>query len=102
MSPTNVSSKQTTRSLMSFVQHHTLPVFFILVFVLTWPLQIVDALGSHGVRPSIFLHLLFVAYMPTVAALIVTALVSGGVGVCTLWRKLLESKSICPYVFTNV
>ena len=76
----------------SFVQRHALPVFFVLVFTLTWPLQIVDALGSHGVfsfRVSLLLQLLLVAYMPTVAALIVTALTDGRAGLRALLRKLL-------------
>jgi membrane protease YdiL (CAAX protease family) len=63
-----------------------------LVFALTWPLQIIDALGSHGMLPirvSILLQLLFVAYMPTVAALIITALTSGRTGVRTLLQKAL-------------
>ncbi len=81
---------RTSRS--SFVQRHPLPVFFVLVFALTWPLEIVDALGSHGLLPfrvSILVQLLFVAYMPTVAALIVTSLSSGRTGVNALLRKLL-------------
>jgi uncharacterized protein len=88
---TNLGSPSAPRPLALFVQRHTLPVFFVLVFVLTWPLEILDALGSHGVlpfRPSILFQLLFVAYMP-VAALIVTALTSGRVGVLALVKKLL-------------
>lgn len=92
MSTTNVGSKRASGLFTSFVQRHTLPVFFVLVFVLTWPVEIIDALGSHGIlsfRPSVFLQLLFVAYMPSVAALIVTALTSGGAGVRALLKKLL-------------
>ncbi len=92
MSTTIIGSQPATGSLASFVQRHTLSVFFVLVFALTWPLAIVDALGSHGVLPfrvSIPLQLLGIAYMPTVAALIVTALTSGKAGVRALLRTLL-------------
>ena len=92
MSTTIVGVQPTPTLFAAFVQRHTLPVFFVLVFVLTWPLQIVDALGSHGVLPvrvSIPLQLLFVAYMPTVAAIITTALTSGRAGVRALLGKLL-------------
>lgn len=76
----------------SFVQRHTLPVFFILVLLLTWPLQVVDVLGSHGLLPfrvPILYQILFVAYMPTVAAVIVTGVTEGKVGIKALLQKLL-------------
>lgn len=75
-----------------FLYRNHLVVFFILVLVLTWPLQIVDALGSHGllpVRVPVILQVLFVAYMPTTAALIMAALMEGKQGVLSLLKKLL-------------
>jgi hypothetical protein len=48
MSTTNIGSKQASGLLKTFVERHTLPIFFVLVFALTWPLEIIDALGSHG------------------------------------------------------
>ncbi len=63
----------------------------VLAFALTWPFLIVDTLGSHGLLPfrlSIPL-LLLTGYMPTFAALIVTASISGRAGVRALLRKLL-------------
>lgn len=77
---------------ISFVRRYSLPVFFVLVFLLTWPLQIVDALGSHGIiniRVPLVLQIVFVAYMPTVAALIVCWISEGRAGVKQLFRKLL-------------
>jgi uncharacterized protein len=91
MSTTITGVQPATSLLASFVQRHTLSVFFLLVFALTWPFLIVDALGSHSVFPfrlSIPL-LLLMGYMPTFAALIVTAFISGRAGVRALLRKLL-------------
>jgi membrane protease YdiL (CAAX protease family) len=82
----------TGSSFARLLRRSPLLTFFVLAFALTWPLEIVDALGSHGVLPfrvSIPLQLLGVAYMPTVAALIVTALTSGRAGVRALLRTLL-------------
>jgi membrane protease YdiL (CAAX protease family) len=71
-------------------------IFFALAFGLTWPLLIADALGSHGVipfrlafsGPGIVVTLL-VGYGPTLAALIVTGITDGMVGVWTLLKGLL-------------
>lgn len=75
-----------------FVRRHTLFVFFLLVFALTWPLQIVDALGSHGLlnfRVPVVAQIFLVAYMPTLAAIITSALLGGPAAVRQLLRKLL-------------
>lgn len=79
-------------SLRSFVREHPLPVFVGLVFVLTWPLQIVDALGSHGILPyrvPVWAQVLFVAYMPTLAAVITTSFIAGRSGIKQLFCRLL-------------
>jgi membrane protease YdiL (CAAX protease family) len=76
----------------SFVQRHTLPVFFIMVLLLTWPLQVVDALGSHGLLPfrvPILYQILFVAYMPMVAAVVVEGMTEGKAGIKALLQKVL-------------
>lgn len=86
------STQQEPGSLTSFVQRRKLLVFFILVFLLTWPLQVVDALGSHGFlsfRVPILYQILFVAYMPTLASVIVTGMTEGKAGVKFLLRKAL-------------
>lgn len=89
--PARTSSTRAS-SLRSYVEKHTLPCFFILVFALTWLLQIVDALGSHGllpVRVPLVMQVLLVAYMPTLAAVIMAALTGGRTEVKDLLRKLL-------------
>lgn len=88
----------------SFVHRHTLLVFFILVFLFTWPLQVVDALGSYGIlsfRVSIIFQIIFVAYMPTVAAVLVTGISEGKVGIKALLQKVLIWRvGIGWYVFS--
>ena len=77
---------------LNILRRHELVFFFALVFLLTWPLQVIDALGSHGVLPfriPFWMQLIIVAYMPTVAAIIVAALAEGRVGVRELLGKLL-------------
>lgn len=92
MADASIESFPVNASNGSFVQRHTLPVFFVLVFLLTWPLQVVDALGSHGVLPyrvPMLAQILFVAYMPTVAAVLTAWLVGGAAGVGKLLLRLL-------------
>jgi membrane protease YdiL (CAAX protease family) len=77
-----------------FIQRYPLFSFFLLVFGLTWPFLIVDALGSHGVfsfRLSIPL-LILTGYMPTLAALIVIGLTKGRAGIRDLFGKLLIAR----------
>ena len=78
----------------SFIRRHQLIIFFVLVFVLTWPFLIVDALGSHGVFPfRLGIPLLILTgYMPTLAAVIVTGLTKGKAGIRALFGKLLISR----------
>ena len=55
-------------------------------------MQIIDALGSHGVlsfRVPFWMQLIIVAYMPTVAAIVAAALAEGRMGIRELLRKLL-------------
>lgn len=84
MSPTINNARKT------LIQRFPLASFFILVYVLTWPFLIVDALGSHGILPfRLPLPLLAVAgYMPTLAALIVTGLTRGRAGIRSWLGKL--------------
>jgi len=78
----------------SLVKKYPLVVFFLLVFGLTWPFMIVDALGSHDILPfrlSVPL-MLVMGYMPTLAAVIVTGITKGGQGLGALFGKLLIAK----------
>ena len=70
---------------------YPLTIFFLLVFGLTWPFMIVDALGSHEILPFRLpdLLLLVMSYMPTLAAVIVTGWTEGKAGIRALFRKLL-------------
>jgi membrane protease YdiL (CAAX protease family) len=78
----------------NIIQRNPLISFFLLVFALTWPFLIVDALGSRGVfsfRLSIPL-LILTGYMPTLAALIVTGMTKGRAGIRALFGKLLIAR----------
>ncbi len=78
----------------TLIGRYPLIAFFLLVFALTWPFLIVDALGSQGVfsfRLSIPL-LILTGYMPTLAAVIVTGLTKGKAGVRALFGKLLIAR----------
>lgn len=89
-SPFNLSAD--SASTLSLVRRHELAFFFALVFLLTWPLQIIDALGSHGVlsfRIPFWMQLIIVAYMPSVAAVIVAVIAEGRAGLRELLCKLL-------------
>jgi membrane protease YdiL (CAAX protease family) len=74
----------------TFVQKYPLLSLFTLVYGLTWPFLIVDALGSRGLLPlRLPLPVLAIAgYMPTLAALIVTGMTAGRKGIRALLGKL--------------
>jgi membrane protease YdiL (CAAX protease family) len=78
----------------SFIQKHPLISFFVLAIGLTWIFMITDALGSHNILPfRLPLPLMVVmGYMPTLAAVIVTAQTKGRDGVRALFRKLLIAR----------
>ena len=76
----------TSTSDQTFAGRNPLITFFLLVFMLTWPFLILDALGSHGIFPfrlNIPL-LILTGYMPTLAAVILTGLTKGKEGVRAL------------------
>lgn len=73
------------------MKRHPLFLFFFLAFALSWPIMIIDVLGSQGVfnfRVPVPV-LLLMGYGPTIAALIVTGLLEGKSGIrLLLWRLL--------------
>jgi hypothetical protein len=79
----------------SLVEKYSLPIFFGLVLALTWPFLIVDALGSHGILPIRLQSppiMIVEAYMPTLAAVIMTGIISGRKGIRALFGKLLIAR----------
>lgn len=91
------SSPQTsTASLTTWVNQHALLAYIVLTFGLTWPLMLAEVLGSWGVIPfrlslagAGLLLTLPMAYGPTIAALIMTGVISGKAGIRTLLGRLL-------------
>jgi membrane protease YdiL (CAAX protease family) len=79
----------------SFLEKHQIPIVFLLVLGLTWPFMIWDALASHGILPFRLPLpvMLMQSYMPTLAAVIVTGLLSGRAGIRALFRKLLIARA---------
>ena len=78
----------------SLIKKHPVPIVFLLVLGLTWPFMIWDALASHGILPFRLPLpvMLMQSYMPTLAAVIVTGLLSGRAGIRALFRKLLIAR----------
>ena len=74
------------------MKRYPLLLFFLLAFALSWPIMILDMLGSQGVFdfrvPIPFLVLM--GYGPTIAALIVTELLEGKSGIRALLGQLLR------------
>lgn len=91
---TSALSTDTTRS-GSFLEKYQVPIVFLLVLGLTWPFMIWDALASHGILPFRLPLpvMLMQSYMPTLAAVIVTGLLSGRAGIRALFRKLLIARA---------
>ena len=88
-----VSSVSTSQAggLKALITRHPLLSMYVLMFVLAWPEMIYEALYSRGLvtaRPLLVLALL-IGWAPGVAAVIVTAVISGRKAVGALLRRLL-------------
>ncbi len=73
------------------MKRYPLLLFFVLAFAFSWPIMMIDALGSQGVFDfRVPLPLLVVmGYGPTLAALLVTGFTNGKSGIRGLLRPLL-------------
>ncbi len=92
MSTMTSSARPTTGSPFTrLLRRFPLLAFFVLTLGLTWPLMIVDALGSRGLLPFRLpiVPYLLMGYGPTVAALIMTGATNGKTGVRSLLSQLL-------------
>jgi membrane protease YdiL (CAAX protease family) len=89
---TTISSVASTHEsgLKSFVRRNPLISMYALLFLLGWPVQILDALASHGytVKPPDILNIA-TGLTPALAAIIVTAILAGRSGVKELFRRFL-------------
>lgn len=90
---TSVRSTDQTYS-GSLIKKYQIPIVFLLVLGLTWPFMIWDALASQEILPFRLPLpvMLMQSYMPTLAAVIVTGLISGRTGIRALFRKLLIAR----------
>jgi uncharacterized protein len=89
---TTITSTASTREsgLKSFVKRNPLLSMYALLFLLGWPVQILDALASHGLAPKPP-EILTIAtgLTPAIAAILVTAILAGRAGVKDLFRRFL-------------
>jgi uncharacterized protein len=89
---TTVSSVITSNEsgFRGFIKRNPLLSMYALVFLLGWPVQIVDALASHGwaAKPPMILTIA-TGLTPAIAAILVTATLAGGEGVKKLFRRFL-------------
>ncbi|MBE0682623.1 MAG: CPBP family intramembrane metalloprotease [Anaerolineales bacterium] len=78
----------------SLVEKYPLPIFFLLVYGLTWPLMIVEVLASRSLLPfqPPMAILILQAFMPGLAAVIVAGLTAGRAGIRALLGKLLIAR----------
>lgn len=76
--------------LRSFVKRNPLLSMYALLFLLGWPVQILDALASHGLafKPPAILSIA-TGLTPAIAAILVTAVLAGRAGVKDLFRRFL-------------
>jgi membrane protease YdiL (CAAX protease family) len=89
---TTISSVASTHEsgLKSFVRRNPLLSMYTLLFLLGWPLQILDALASHGLtpRPPAILNM-GTGLIPALVAIVVTATLAGRAGVKEVLRRFL-------------
>jgi membrane protease YdiL (CAAX protease family) len=76
--------------LKAFIKRNPLVSMYVLLFLLGWPVQILDALASHGLasKPPTILTIA-TGLTPAIAAIIVTAVLAGRAGVKDLFRRFL-------------
>ena len=89
---TTITSVTSTHEsgLKSFVKRNPLISMYALLFLLGWPVQILDALASHGIAPKPLAILnIATGLTPAIAAIIVTAMLAGRAGVKDLFRRFL-------------
>lgn len=89
---TTVSSTISTpeSGFKAFAKRHTLISMYVLMFVLAWPVLILDALASYGFVPKPAAILGFATgWVPGIAAIVITAMIAGGAGVKDLFRRFL-------------
>lgn len=74
----------------TFIKRNPLISMYALLFLLGWPIQILDALASHGYapKPPAILNIA-TGLTPAIAAIIVTAVLAGRAGVKDLFRRFL-------------
>jgi membrane protease YdiL (CAAX protease family) len=86
---TSIASAQES-GFKSFVKRNPLISMFLLLFLLGWPVQLLDALASHGYvsKPPTILNVA-TGLTPAIAAIIVTAILAGRAGVKDLFRRFL-------------
>jgi len=89
---TTISSVASTHEsgLKSFVKRNPLISMYALLFLLGWPVQILDALASHRytLKPPDILNIA-TGLTPAIAAIIVTGILAGRAGVKDLFRRFL-------------
>ena len=89
---TTVSSVITSNEsgLKGLIKRNPVLSMYALVFLLGWPVQIVDALASHGwaAKPPMILTIA-TGLTPAIAAILVTATLAGRAGVKDLFRRFL-------------
>ncbi len=76
--------------MLTFIRNHPLVSFFTLAFVLAWSILIPLVLSSYGLMgtpPDALL--IAMGYAPTIAAIIVSAIIGGGQEVKALLKRLL-------------
>ncbi len=90
---TSVLTTNTTRS-NSLASKYPIVLFIFLAYALTWPFLIIEVLASHQLisfelpMPIMILQ----AFMPGLAAVVVTGLISGKAGIRALLGKLLVAR----------
>ena len=86
---TSVTSTRES-GLKAFVKRNPLISMYALLFLLGWPVQILDALASQGYAPKPPTILTIATGLtPAIAAIIVTAILAGHSGVKDLFRRFL-------------
>jgi uncharacterized protein len=85
-----MTAKSITRRI-NLIKRYPVPVFFAIAYAFSWAIGVLLVADYHGaVRVPNALHYVS-AFGPAIAALIVTTIIGGQVGLADLWRRIVRA-----------
>ena len=105
MSTSTISSQSmaTSRNLKQVMRRHPLFFFFLLAYAISWSLFIPYVLAEWGILQGNYtLFYIFHTFGPTLAAIIMTAVIAGRAGLHELRQRIRQWRAPWQYACLNL